>query len=43
VRPDGRISLPLVGEVPAAGRTPEELFAEVIERYEVFPRSRTSW
>ena len=27
VRPDGRISLPLAGEVEAAGKTPEELQA----------------
>src|SRR5262249_45914819 len=25
VRPDGRITLPLAGEIPAAGRSPEEL------------------
>jgi polysaccharide export outer membrane protein len=29
VRPDGRISLPLVGELEAAGRTPTELQANV--------------
>lgn len=33
VRPDGRISLPLAYEVMAAGRTPEELRAELVERY----------
>jgi polysaccharide export outer membrane protein len=31
VRPDGRISLPLVGDLRAAGRTPDELAAEVRE------------
>lgn len=31
VRPDGFISLPMVGEVKAEGRTPEELAAEVRE------------
>lgn len=31
VRPDGKISLPLAGDVMAAGRTPEEL-ASVIEK-----------
>lgn len=36
VRPDGRISLPLVGEVPAAGRTPEELSAEIRGRYDTY-------
>lgn len=32
VRPDGRISLPIVGELEAAGRTPDELRALVVER-----------
>ncbi len=34
VRPDGRISLPLVGEVMAAGRTPAELTAILRKVYE---------
>ena len=29
VRPDGRISLPLVGEIQAGGRTPKQLEAEI--------------
>lgn len=33
VRPDGRISLQLVGDVPVAGRTPEEVSQELRERY----------
>jgi polysaccharide biosynthesis/export protein len=32
VRPDGRISLPLVNDVPAAGLTPMELRAELTRR-----------
>jgi protein involved in polysaccharide export with SLBB domain len=32
VRPDGRISMPSLGEVPAAGRTPEELRQDLAER-----------
>jgi polysaccharide export outer membrane protein len=32
IRPDGRISLPMIGDVPAAGRTTEELRREVAER-----------
>ncbi|MBX5483732.1 MAG: polysaccharide biosynthesis/export family protein [Myxococcaceae bacterium] len=32
VRPDGFISLPMVGEVLAAGKTPKELEAEIRER-----------
>ena len=31
VRPDGRISLPLVGEMVATGKTPEELSIEITE------------
>lgn len=33
VRPDGRISLPLVKTVIAEGRTPEQLQAELVRRY----------
>jgi protein involved in polysaccharide export with SLBB domain len=33
VRPDGNISLPLVGEVKAAGRTPADLEAALRERF----------
>lgn len=33
VRPDGRISLQLAGEIKAAGLTPEELKRTLIERY----------
>jgi polysaccharide export outer membrane protein len=33
IRPDGRIALQLVGEVEAAGRTPAELRAELLNRY----------
>lgn len=36
VRPDGRITLPLAGELIAAGKTPQELQAEIassLERY----------
>lgn len=33
VRPDGRISLPLIGTVVAEGKTPEELEAEVAALY----------
>ena len=33
VRPDGRVSLQLVGEVPAGGRTPAELRADLMTRY----------
>lgn len=36
VRPDGRISMPLVGELVAAGLTPAELSAELEERLRTF-------
>lgn len=36
VRPDGRITLPLIGEVQAGGKTPEELTKVVAERLSEF-------
>ena len=36
VRPDGKISLPLVGDIPAAGRTPMQLSADITERLKKF-------
>jgi polysaccharide export outer membrane protein len=36
VRPDGKITLPLVGELQAAGFTPEELKAKVVESLSEF-------
>lgn len=36
VRPDGRINFPLVGDIVAADRTPEEVQAEIVERLEEF-------
>jgi polysaccharide export outer membrane protein len=36
VRPDGRISLPLVDDVVAAGLTPEQLKARLVETYRGF-------
>jgi len=38
VRPDGKISLPLVGDVPAGGRTAEEVAADVKQRLETYVR-----
>lgn len=38
VRPDGIITLPLIGDVRAAGRTPTELQAEIKKRYADFIR-----
>ncbi len=36
VRPDGRIAVPLLGEIVAAGRTPAEVQAELAKGYERF-------
>ena len=36
VRPDGAISLPLIGDIAAAGRTPDELREIIIERLKEF-------
>lgn len=38
VRPDGKISLPLIGDVVAGGRTPEEVSADVKKRLETYVR-----
>lgn len=38
VRPDGRISVPLVGDVLAAGRTPDEVAKDVQEKLAAFVR-----
>ena len=32
VRPDGKITMPLIGEVPAEGKTPDELTADLTKR-----------
>jgi polysaccharide export outer membrane protein len=36
VQPDGSVSFPLVGQVPAAGRTPAELQAEIVKGIEKY-------
>jgi len=38
VRPDGRISVPLVGDVVAGGKTPEEVAATIKEKLAVYVR-----
>jgi len=38
VRPDGKISLPLVGDVAAGGRTPPEVAADVKQRLTTYVR-----
>ncbi len=39
VRPDGRISVPLVGDVEAGGKTPEEVAADIKARLEAYVRN----
>ena len=36
IRPDGKITLPLIGDVPAAGATPRELTGTLTERLKEF-------
>lgn len=38
VRPDGRISMPLLGDVPVGGETPEDIAAAIEDRLENFVR-----
>ena len=38
VRPDGMISIPLVGDVMAGGKTPEEVSAEIAEKLKTYIR-----
>jgi len=41
VRPDGMISVPLIGDVPAGGKTPPELASLVKEKLSLFVRDPT--
>ena len=36
IRPDGKVSLPLIGDVPAAGLTADQLAEEIGARYKAF-------
>ena len=36
IRPDGKISLPLIGDVPANGLTADQLAEDIAERYKAF-------
>jgi polysaccharide export outer membrane protein len=36
IRPDGTVSLPLVGDLKAAGRTPSQLRGEIVQRLATF-------
>lgn len=38
VRPDGRITVPLIGDVVAGGKTPDEVSADIKERLKAFIR-----
>ncbi len=41
IRPDGRITLPLIGDIPAAGFTPMALAGEISERLKQFMNDPT--
>src|SRR5215216_6214838 len=41
VRPDGRISLPLLGDIEATGLTPAELTANIVNRLKQFKETPT--
>ena len=41
VRPDGRISLPLLGDIEATGLTPSELTANIVNRLKQFKETPT--
>lgn len=38
VRPDGKISVPLVGDIDAGGRTPEEVAADIQDKLKTYVR-----
>jgi polysaccharide biosynthesis/export protein len=42
IRPDGTISLPLIGDVRAAGRTPEQLRAEIVQMLTTFIKDQSA-
>jgi polysaccharide export outer membrane protein len=42
VRPDGTISLPLLGEIRAAGRTPRELQADIAQKLAAFVKDESA-
>jgi polysaccharide export outer membrane protein len=42
VRPDGTVTMPLIGDVQAAGRTPGELKQEITQRLAAFVKDETS-
>ncbi len=41
IRPDGKITLPLIGEMMAAGKTPSKLSSEIEDRLSVFVKNPT--
>jgi polysaccharide export outer membrane protein len=42
VRPDGTITMPLIGDIKAAGRTPSELKAEISQKLSTFVRDESA-
>lgn len=39
IRPDGKISMPLIGDVMAVGKTPEELAAAIVKKLAAYVKS----
>lgn len=42
LRPDGTITMPLIGDIPAAGRTPSQLKAEITQRLSIYVKDETA-
>jgi polysaccharide export outer membrane protein len=36
IRPDGKVSLPLIGDVPASGMTADQLASDIVERFKAY-------
>ncbi len=36
IRPDGKVSLPLIGDVPSSGMTAEQLARDIVERFKAY-------
>jgi len=36
IRPDGKVSLPLIGDVPSSGMTADQLSSDIVERFKAY-------
>jgi polysaccharide export outer membrane protein len=36
IRPDGKVSLPLIGDVPSSGMTADQLASDIVERFKAY-------